>query len=66
MLSNHSFIPRELPKFVKLGGQDLLNNVSTLFSGIYMEIERVVVHKEYDPNLAYHDIALVKLKSKSL
>ncbi|KAL5280083.1 hypothetical protein ACFFRR_004204 [Megaselia abdita] len=54
----------DLPKFVKIGGRDLLSN-KTDFLEIDLTVEKVIVHPEYDPNLSYHDIALVKLQSSS-
>lgn len=57
-------ISREPPKFARLGGRDLSTNQSE-FLTIDIAIEEVLVHPKYDPNLAYHDIALVKLASSA-
>ncbi|KAL5280082.1 hypothetical protein ACFFRR_004203 [Megaselia abdita] len=58
----HCFsIKKDLPKFVRLGGRDLLAN-KTDFIEIDVSVEKVIIHPDYDPNQAYHDIALVKLQ----
>lgn len=63
----NDFYFRKPPKFVKLGGRDLLtsamSNSQKETNETNIKVEEVIVHPQYDPNLAYHDIALIKLES---
>lgn len=48
------------PKFARIGGKDLkFDHINTI------DIQRIIVHPNYKPELSYFDIAIVELKYKS-
>lgn len=49
------------PKYVTIGANVLTND-----NFDKLEIERIIVHPEYNPNIVYNDIAIVKLNEDSL
>ncbi|KAL5285943.1 hypothetical protein ACFFRR_007557 [Megaselia abdita] len=52
-------IDGEPPNIIRIGGRNLLER-----NTIDINPDKIIIHPDYDPNVAYHDIALIKLKSR--
>uniref|UniRef100_T1H183 Peptidase S1 domain-containing protein n=1 Tax=Megaselia scalaris TaxID=36166 RepID=T1H183_MEGSC len=50
-----------LPNLIRLGGENL--NTTKKYD---FKVQEIIVHPDYDPNLAYNDIALIQISGRSV